>query len=68
MENKLHWHLYVTFNLVASAQISMHEAYLSVKDIPGMKVKDSQTIQINGIADINGARTATVKTNDHAER
>ena len=33
-----------------------------------MKVKDSQTIQVNGIADINGARTATVKSNDHAER
>lgn len=58
----------LSISLYSSAQITLHEAYLSLKDIPGMKVKDSQTLQVNGIADINGARTATVKTNDHADR
>ena len=58
----------LSVSLLSSAQTSLHRTYMSLKDIPGMKVKDSQTIQVNGIADINGARTATVKSNDHAER
>ena len=58
----------LSVSLLSSAQTSLHRTYMSLKDIPGMKIKDSQTIQVNGIADINGARTATVKTNDHADR
>lgn len=57
-----------TTSLASFAQTTLHDAYMSISDIPGMKVKNDMTVQVNGKADINSARTATAKTNDNADR
>lgn len=58
----------VTTGLTSFAQTTLHDAYMSLSDIPGMKVKNDMTVQINGKTDINAARTITAKTNDNADR
>ncbi|MDE6770249.1 MAG: hypothetical protein K2J78_11045 [Muribaculaceae bacterium] len=57
-----------TTSLASFAQTTLHDAYMSISDIPGMKVKNDMTVQVNGKADINSARTATAKTDENADR
>lgn len=55
-------------SLTSFAQVTLHDAYLQIKDIPGMKIKNDQALQINGIANVNQARTASAVTDKNADR
>lgn len=58
----------LTVSLTSFSQATLHDAYLQLKDIPGMKIKNDHAIQINGIASVNQARTATAVTEKNADR
>lgn len=58
----------VATGLTSFAQTSLHDAYMSLSDIPGMQVKNDMTVQVNGKTDINAARTISTQTANNAER
>lgn len=57
----------VATSLVSFAQSPLHEAYLSLADLPGAKAKSDMTIQVNGKADVNQARTVTTTSKSNIE-
>lgn len=58
----------LTTSLASFSQVTLHDAYLSLKDIPGMKIKNDQALQVNGIASVNQARTASAVTDKNADK
>lgn len=52
----------VTFS--SSAQITLSDAYSSLAELPGMSIKATNSVQIDGITTIDDARVSTVKTSN----
>ena len=51
-------------SLASLAQITLSDAYTSLAQLPGMSAKSTSTVQIDGSATINNAKTVSVSTNN----